>query len=117
MKKVFILIAAFALISSASLFAVAPANTEIKAEANAAVVVDVTTSGKVFDKETKESLAGASVFVNGEKIYTDLDGNFKLPAGVEGECEIKVSMISYQDVVLKVNLNQKDALKVALNQR
>ena len=117
MKKVFFLIAAFALISSTTVFAATPASTEVKAEANAAVVAEITTSGKVFDKETKESLAGASVFVNGEKMYTDLDGNFKLPAGVQGKIEIKVSMISYQDVVLKVNLNQKDALKVALNQR
>lgn len=117
MKKVFFLIAAIALISSASVFAATPANVEIKAEANALVATDFTTLGKVFDKETNESLAGASVFVNGEKIYTDLDGNFKLPATVQGECVIKVSMISYQDVVLNVKLNQKDALKVALNQR
>ncbi len=73
--------------------------------------------GMVFDKSTKETLAGASVLINGKKVYTDLDGNFTIPAGATGNCELKISMISYEDKVMTVSMDSKSALKIELNQR
>ena len=87
------------------------------AKAEAAVVTTVQEiKGMVFDKMTNESLAGASVIINGKKVYTDLDGNFSIPAQT-GNCEIRISMISYEDKVVTVNLNGQSALKIELNQR
>jgi len=88
------------------------------AKAEAAVVTIVQeVKGMVFDKLTRESLAGASVLINGKKVYTDLDGNFTIPAGTTGNCELKISMISYEEKVMTVNLSENTSLKVELNQR
>lgn len=83
----------------------------------AAVVTATELKGIVFDKSTNETLAGASITVNGKKLYTDLDGNFTLPASSNGICELKISMISYEDKVLTVDMNKQTSLKIELNQR
>ena len=59
-------------------------------------------SGKVTDKNTGESLAGATVIVdNGAiKTYTDLEGNFHVTNLSPGKHNIKVVYISYQVVEL-----------------
>lgn len=71
----------------------------------------------VYDKSTRETLAGALVLINGKKVYTDLDGNFTIPAGTTGSCELKISMISYEDKVLTISTDTKSTLKIELNQR
>jgi len=87
------------------------------AKAESAVVTTATEiKGMVFDKTTNESLAGASVLINGKKVYTDLDGNFTIPAN-SGNCELRISMISYEEKVMTVNLNGASTLKIELNQR
>jgi hypothetical protein len=73
--------------------------------------------GMVFDGSTKETLAGALVLINGKKVYTDLDGNFTLPGGITGNCELTISMISYEKKVMNVNLNELTLLKIELSQR
>jgi hypothetical protein len=59
-------------------------------------------SGKVIDKNTGESLAGATVIIdNGAiKTYTDLEGNFNISNLSPGKHNIKVVYISYQIVEL-----------------
>jgi len=87
-------------------------------KAETAVVTSVSEiKGMVFDKSTNETLAGASVLINGKKVYTDLDGNFTIPAGATGNCELKISMISYEDKVMTIDLSGKTSLKIELNQR
>jgi hypothetical protein len=56
-------------------------------------------SGKVIDKNTGESLAGAVVLVKGTNIktYTDLEGNFTITDLTPGTYDIEVSFISYQN--------------------
>jgi hypothetical protein len=115
MKKVILIAVLSVFVVSGNLMAkeAAPAK-----KAETAVVTTISEiRGMVFDKSTNETLAGASVLVNGKKVYTDLDGNFTIPAGVTGNCELKISMISYEDKVVKVNLNSQTSLKIELNQR
>ena len=51
--------------------------------------------GIVSDSKTQERLAGVRVYSNNHTIYTDFDGNFKLP--VDSLDTISVNLISYSD--------------------
>jgi hypothetical protein len=73
--------------------------------------------GLVMDQNTNEVLAGAIITANGQKVYTDLDGNFRLPNSIHGKCELKISFISYQDQTLVVDANQSRTLEIKLQQR
>lgn len=115
MKKVILIALLSVFVINVSIMAkeAAPAKST-----EAAVVTNVScTTGMVFDKSTNETLAGATVFINGKKVYTDLDGNFTIPAGTTGNCEVKISMISYEDKVITINTDSKSTIKIALNQR
>ena len=74
-------------------------------------------SGVVLDKATHESLAGVSIYVNGRKVYTDLDGKFEVKDLCNGTCELKVSLISYEDQLLTIDTQRQKSLKIQLNQR
>lgn len=54
-------------------------------------------TGKVTDKQTGESLAGALIQIKGTDIsvYTDLDGNFTITNIEPGEYNIEITYISY----------------------
>jgi len=73
--------------------------------------------GFVFDKLTNESLAGAVITANGQKIYTDLDGNFAVSNLCGDKCQIKVSLISYVDKTIEIDTNNLDPVKIQLQQR
>ena len=73
--------------------------------------------GLVFDKLTKETLAGAVITANGKKIYTDLDGNFAVSNLCGDKCQIKVSLISYVDKTIEIDTNNLDPVKIQLQQR
>lgn len=91
-----------------------------KAEAEAKATVSVSTvelNGIIFDKNTNESLAGVVVLVNGQKVYTDFDGNFSVKNVCNGVCELKISMISYEDKILHIDTRKDSELKIALKQR
>lgn len=109
MKK--LIFSIFILVASANLFAGQTATTE------AQTVVSNTISGKVLDKETNEALAGVAVLVNGQKVYTDLDGNFTVSNLCGTNCELSVNMISYEPQTLTVDLAQNKTLAVVLKQR
>jgi len=91
-----------------------------KAEAEVKATVSVSTvelNGIIFDKNTNESLAGVVVLVNGQKVYTDFDGNFTVKNVCNGVCELKISMISYEDRILQIDTRKDNELKIALKQR
>jgi hypothetical protein len=91
-----------------------------KAEAEAKATVSVSNvelNGIIFDKNTNESLAGVVVLVNGQKVYTDFDGNFTVKNVCNGVCELKISMISYEDRILQIDTRKDKELKIALKQR
>lgn len=68
----------------------------------------ITLKGKVIDKSTNESLAGALVWVEGTdmKAYTDLDGNFSIEGLMPDTYEVKCSLISYKEVEEKITLER-----------
>lgn len=91
-----------------------------KADQEMSVQVTASTtelSGVIFDKLTNETLAGVVVTANGQKVYTDLDGNFTVKNLLTGVCELKISMISYEDQVVKVDVAKLKNLKIQLSQR
>lgn len=112
MKK--LIISLFILVASANIFA---GQTEVNAVQSTQVAVGSTISGKVVDKDTQESLAGVSVVVNGQKVYTDLDGNFTVSNLCGTNCELSINMISYETQTVSVNLSQNQPLAVVLKQR
>ena len=89
-------------------------NTETKTEA-----IDQThiLKGFVFDKSTNETLAGAIITANGQKVYSDLDGNFEVASLCGGKCEIKVSLISYVDETVEIDTNNLQSIQIKLHQR
>ena len=73
--------------------------------------------GFVFDKLTKETLAGAVITANGKKIYTDLDGNFALSNLCGDKCQLKVSLISYVDKTIEIDTDKLEPIQIQLQQR
>lgn len=73
--------------------------------------------GKVNDLLTKETLAGATITANGQKVYSDLDGNFAISNICNGKCQLKINMISYKDQVLEIDTNSNNTVEIKLQQR
>lgn len=116
MKKIILLSLVATFVTIGNINAKQPAaKAEIKTEQTATAQNEL--KGIIFDKKTNETLAGAAITANGQKIYTDLDGNFTIQNVCSGNCTIKISMISYQDQTIEVNTNDAGLLKIKLNQR
>ena len=62
-----------------------------------------TISGKVVDLNSDETLAGVAVSIEGTemKVYTDLDGNFKIEDVKPGTYNLVLSMISYRNSLVE----------------
>ena len=73
--------------------------------------------GLVSDKLTNETLAGAVITANGQKVYTDLDGNFTIPNICEGRCNVKINYISYVEQNIDVDVNSNKTLEISLQPR
>jgi hypothetical protein len=78
-------------------------------------------SGKVFDKNTMEELAGVTVQIEGTdiKAYTDIEGNFSIDGVKPGKYNITVTYISYKETELSgVNIDAVDSndLEIKLEQ-
>jgi len=70
--------------------------------------------GKVRDKNTGEALAGVSVIVSGQEVFTDFDGNFNINISLDESVE--VSFISYKSVKIEaadINTNN-NYIEIAL---
>lgn len=110
MKK---LVAIIALAMSISfVFAVEPETKDV------ALVSLSQIEGTIVDGITGEALVGVTLKIKGsnEKIYTDLDGNFKITDLSTGTYDIDVNYVSYQGITLKsISTSSPDiALKVKL---
>lgn len=117
MKKGLFIAAVSLMLLNLSVSAKEKAVPEVKTEVPAQPVQLTTLKGIVSDKLTKETLAGAIITANGQKVYTDLDGNFILSNLCSGKCELKIRLISYKDQVVEINTNAIQTLKVSLEQR
>lgn len=120
MKSVLILAAS--LFISVSLFASADNNDEkkVKDSKSVTVVENVNVlqlTGSVVDNKNKETLAGATVYVDGKKYYSDLDGNFSVPDLKPGKHQVKVELISYEPTVLEVNVEKNQRVNISLFQK
>ena len=73
--------------------------------------------GMVFDKLTNETLAGAVITANNQKVYTDLDGNFSISNLCDGKCQLKISLISYKDQIIEIDLQNSQTVQIKLQQR
>lgn len=72
--------------------------------------------GKVFDVKKQEALAGVAVMAGGQKVYTDLEGNFELKNLAHKNCEIVMDLISYEEKALEVDASQEQMITVYLEQ-
>ena len=111
----------FMMLSIVSLLFVAiQLSAEPKPATSSAAVVSVennSVKGTVLDKLTKETLAGAVITANNQKVYTDLDGNFAISNLCGGKCQLKISMISYEYLTIDIDTNNSKKIEVKLQQR
>lgn len=78
----------------------------------------VSINGSVLDNNNFEGLIGASIYIEetGETIYTDFDGNFSLENIPAGDYTFKISMISYQEVVINnITISENMELNMTLH--
>ncbi|MBP1638278.1 MAG: hypothetical protein H6Q18_1067 [Bacteroidetes bacterium] len=77
---------------------------------------NVNLSGTIIDQKNNETLAGATIFIDGKKHYSDLDGNFNLMALNTGKHKISVEMISYNNSQMEIDVQKDTNLKIQLIQ-
>lgn len=114
MKKTLILTAALLLFCATS--SIASDKDSPKTTEKNNVVSTYSVNGKVIDQKIGETLVGATVTVNGKKVFTDLEGNFTVDNIAGENCEIQVNMISYKPQVIKVSVNESKNIQIALKQ-
>ncbi len=118
MKKILVLLVAVFVAMSAY------SNNE-KAEknekANSAKIsekVNITSiSGSIIDNKSNELLAGATIYVDGNKYYSDLDGNFTISKLSPGKHLLRVELISYQPSEIEVDIDNNKNINIVLNQQ
>lgn len=74
-------------------------------------------NGIVVDENTNETLAGATIIVDGKKYYSNLDGNFQVKDVKPGKYELIVDLISYEPVAMVVDLSKSQNLNINLHQK
>ncbi len=88
-------------------------NTNTKMEQVSPVCV----SGTIVDTKSDETLAGATIMIDGKKYYSDLDGKFNLPSLTPGKYRLAVEMISYNNQEMVINVQKDLNVKIQLTQR
>lgn len=74
-------------------------------------------TGLVVDEKNNETLAGATILVDGKKYYSDLDGNFSINDVIPGKYKLIVELISYEPVLMEVDLTKNQKLNISLLQK
>lgn len=110
MKKLVLSIA----LVTATVLSVVASNNSVNKVAVATKAAFTEIKGKVVDPTTNEALAGASVVVNGKKVYTDFDGKFKVTELAGKVCQVSVSMISYNSQTFEVQSTEGKELEISL---
>ena len=107
-SRTILIFAAFVLLSVSAF-----ANTGEKSEKS---METVQLTGSVIDDKNKETLAGATIYVDGKKYYSNLDGNFSISDMKPGKYQIKVEFISYKPVVVEIDVNKNEKININLPQ-
>ncbi len=92
-------------------------SNETELVANVASRESLQLTGVVVDKKNNETLAGASILVDGRKFYSDLDGKFSVNDVKPGKYGIVVELISYEPISMQVDLSKNQSLNINLNQK
>lgn len=119
-KPIFLLVAAFLI--SISLHADTEKGDVKKGAESSPVVINegvkaLQLLGTIVDAENNETLAGASIIVNGEKYYSDLEGKFTIPHIKPGKQELIVELISYEPVSIEVDGSKDRTITIKLLQK
>ena len=120
-SKSILIFAAFVLLS-VSAFANTEKDSEknvetVSASANISKNVEtVQLTGSVVDDKNKEALAGVTIYVDGKKYYSNLDGDFSISDIKPGKYQIKVEFISYEPVVVEIDVNKDEKININLLQ-
>ncbi|GEM_PF-6176682 len=85
-----------------------------KKEASEAKAMITVIDGKVVDDVTGEGLAGVSVEINGEIVYTDFEGNFSLRSLKTEVYEVRATFISYKNTLLETSIDNNNLLKIKM---
>lgn len=80
-------------------------------------VSNVCVSGTIVDVKSDETLAGATIVIDGKKYYSDLDGKFNLPSLTPGKYRLAVEMISYNNQEIDIDVQKDLNVKIRLVQR
>jgi len=114
MKKNFFAVVFFALsvFLGGNVMAGVNNSSEAKNVSNTKTVIE----GKVVDKNTLETLAGVKIMLNGQKVYTDLDGRFTISTFPTGKARLKASLISYEEQDVEIDLSTSNSLQIKLAQ-
>lgn len=87
-------------------------NNSVAEKSEAKIIV----SGNIKDNKNDETLAGAAVFFDGKKIYSDLDGKFTLPVTKPGKYQLKVELISYGIYEEQIDIQEGGDVSIRLTQ-
>ena len=79
-------------------------------------VKSVNISGIITDKKSHELLAGAAIFIDGTKYYSDLEGNFNISNIKPGKHTVKVELISYQSIEIEIEVQANQKISIDLVQ-
>lgn len=117
MKTLLSILSIFAsLLISFTTFANSDANDKTAEEATSATV-SLEITGSVIDKANNETLAGVVVYVDGEKVYTDLDGVFRLSRLTPGKHEVKAELISYEPSIMEIDVRNNSNITIEMSQQ
>lgn len=115
MKKLLTIAILFSCIVTTS--AKETAAPEAKVNIASEIVSSKKISGVLFDKATKEYLAGAVIIVNGQKTYSDLDGKFEVSNNNNTKLQLKVTMISYETRIIEIDPTNSSNISIELSQQ
>lgn len=74
-------------------------------------------TGSIVDNKNNESLAGAAIYVDGNKYYSDLNGNFSVSHLAPGKYLLRIELISYQPTEMEVEIDSSKNINIVLNQQ
>jgi hypothetical protein len=70
----------------------------------------------ITDAKNNETLGGATVYVDGEKYYANLDGIFFMEGMKPGKHQLTVEFISYKSTIVDVDLSENETISINLDQ-
>ncbi|MGL4363844.1 MAG: carboxypeptidase-like regulatory domain-containing protein [Bacteroidales bacterium] len=74
--------------------------------------------GRILDKDSQEALAGVLIIADGQKVYSDFEGNFRIEKLCGEKCQMMISLISYEQQIIEVELTENNKpLNILLAQR